>query len=178
MLNKPAIIECPRIILKSITPDDKQTAIVLLQNKEISKTYMMPDFKNEEAVAKLFGSFMRLSEEPSRFVYGIYFDNKLIGFLNETGKDDKDMELGYMLDPEYWGRGFATEALENCIKVLFDMGYESVTTGYFEENVASKRVMQKCSMIPLEKEESIEYRGVVHRCLYYRIYNPRYSLSK
>ena len=40
---------------------------------------------------------------------------------------------------------------------------------FFEENIASKRVMEKCGMIPIGKEEYIEYRGVVHRCVYYSI---------
>lgn len=52
---------------------------------------------------------------------------------------------------------------------LFQMGYKQVITGAFEENIASRRVMEKCGMILTESEEKIEYRGKVHRCVYYLI---------
>ena len=167
---KPATIQASQITLKAVFPKDKDLALPLLQNKEIAKTYMMPDFKDEEAVVKLFEAFRRLSEDPDRFVYGIYFEDRLVGFLNETGKTEEDLELGYFIDPAYWNRGFATEALKGSIGALFLMGYSSVTAAFFEENIASKRVMEKCGMAPLGKEEFIEYRGVKHRCVYYRIH--------
>ena len=46
------------------------------------------------------------------------------------------------------------------------MGYSRVIAGHFEENPASRRVMEKCGMGPMDREENIEYRGVPHRCLY------------
>lgn len=169
MKNKPTTIICPHIVLKSISDEDKQAAALLLENKLIAKTYMMPDFKDSEAVIKLFNSFMRLSHDATRFVYGIYFENTLIGFLNETCKTDDDIELGYVIAPDHWSKGFATEALGASINALFDMGYSSVTCGFFEENIPSKRVMEKCGMEKIDKEEYIEYRGASHRCIYYRI---------
>ena len=49
------------------------------------------------------------------------------------------------------------------------MGFDCVRTGYFEENTASGRVMQKCGMHKIDLEEEIEYRGISHHCLYYEI---------
>ena len=54
---KPATIQASQITLKAVFPKDKDLALPLLQNKEIAKTYMMPDFKDEEAVIKLFEAF-------------------------------------------------------------------------------------------------------------------------
>ena len=49
------------------------------------------------------------------------------------------------------------------------MGFEHVKAGFFEENMASCRVMEKCGMTKLDVEDDIEYRGVMHHCLYYGI---------
>ena len=47
------------------------------------------------------------------------------------------------------------------------MGFRKVKAGYFEENVASRRVMEKCGMKQLSYTDEIEYRGIVHKCFYY-----------
>lgn len=47
------------------------------------------------------------------------------------------------------------------------MGFRKVKAGYFEENEASRRVMEKCGMKQLSYTDEIEYRGITHKCLYY-----------
>lgn len=167
--NKPALISTSRLCLRALTTDDKENVCAILKNEQIAKTYMMPDFENEEAVIKLFEAFLRLSQAPDRFVYGIALDGKIIGLLNETAKSEDEMELGYLIHPDHWGRGYATEALGACIKALFDMGYQRVAAGYFEENIASGRVMEKCGMVATGGTEEIEYRGKKHRVILCRI---------
>lgn len=66
----------------------------------------------------------------------------------------------------------ATEAVSACIDELFRIGLQKVTAGFFEENNASRRVMEKCGMHKLKKEDDIEYGGILHHCLYYGIENP------
>jgi RimJ/RimL family protein N-acetyltransferase len=55
-----------------------------------------------------------------------------------------DPEVGWGLDPDWWGRGFATEAGDACVRWAFHHleinRLVSITT---PENVASRRVMQK-----------------------------------
>ena len=53
------------------------------------------------------------------------------------------------------------------IQKMFEIGYEEVLTGAFEENISSQRVMQKSGMTLLNLREEIEYRGKVHQCVYY-----------
>jgi len=76
-----------------------------------------------------------------------------------------------VIHPDYQNRGFATEALTASIQELFRLGYSRVRAGYFAENPASGRVMEKSGMHPISKMDTIEYRGNVHRCLYYEIEN-------
>ena len=45
----------------------------------------------------------------------------------------------------------------------------SVRCGAFPENTASIRVMEKAGMVREDFTEDIEYRGIMHHCVYYSI---------
>lgn len=75
------------------------------------------------------------------------------------------------MHPNYWNKGYATEALKVAIKELFRIGYKTVVAGHFVENLASGKVMQKSGMVRINRQEVIEYQGVKHPCIYYAITN-------
>ena len=90
--------------------------------------------------------------------------------MNDCEIKDDAIEIGYVITPAHQGKGFATEAVEACIEELFRMGFAHIRAGFFECNVASCRVMEKCGMHRIELEEDIEYKGVLHHCFYYEIH--------
>ena len=47
------------------------------------------------------------------------------------------------------------------------MGFKRLTAGYFIENKASQRVMEKAGMTKTDIKEEIQYRGISHNCEYY-----------
>ena len=141
----------------------------ILYNEDIKKTYMIPDFDCPEQAEALFQKMMALSRSEERFEYGIYLDHTLIGFVNDCEIKGGTIELGNVIAPGYQGKGFATEAVKACIDELFAMGFQQVKAGFFEENIASCRVMQKCGMVKMDFEEDIEYKGLLRHCLYYAI---------
>ena len=115
----------------------------------------------------LFERLGEFSRSQTRFVYGVFLDGRLIGFWNDCGIEGSEIELGYVIHPDYWGQGYATEVLDAVIRELFRMGYTRVKAGHFVENPASGRVMEKCGMRKLEETIDITYRGAVHRCINY-----------
>ncbi len=55
-----------------------------------------------------------------------------------------DPEVGWALDPSWWGRGIATEAGGASVAWLFaELGYERAVSIATEANVASRNVMRK-----------------------------------
>ena len=130
---------------------------------------MLPDFADRDAAAALFGRLRKLSATAGRYVSGIYYQNHLIGLINETDVQTDTIEMGYALHPDFWGKGFATEALTGAISFLFQQGFAEVLCGAFSENRASMRVMEKSGMHRIEQCDEIEYRGKVHKCVYYSI---------
>ena len=53
--------------------------------------------------------------------------------------------INYALSKEYWGLGYATEAVKCAVKYLFEeMETEILTAFHFPNNNGSKRVIEKC----------------------------------
>ena len=169
MEKKQKVLKTERLVLKSYSDSDKDKMVEMLCNDEIKETFMIPDFETKEEAESLFFKLKEFSLSDSHFEYGIYLNDSLIGFLNDCEINGTTIEVGYVVSPEHKGNGYASEALKAAIDELFRMGYEHVTAGFFEENTASRRVMEKCGMHPLDSEDYEEYRGKLHRCLYYGI---------
>lgn len=55
-----------------------------------------------------------------------------------------DPEVGWALDPSFWGRGIATEAGAAAVAWAFgDLGFERIVSITTEANLASRNVMRK-----------------------------------
>lgn len=166
-------IKTGRLVLSPIREEDKDGLIRIITDGEVCKTYMVPEDLTEERKNTLFSRYRELSNSDGRFAYGIYKDNAMIGVIHEVCTDENGIELGYVIDPEEKGKGYATEALSAAIKELFSKGYKAVIAGAFEENKASIRVMEKCGMKRTGLTEDIVYRGITHKCIYLKIENER-----
>ena len=162
-------IKTNRLIIKSLSINDRKEMIDLLNNNEIKKTYMIPDFVNEEESIEYFNKLLNISLNDKHYLNGIYLNNYLIGMINDVYIDNKEIEIGYFINPIYWNKGYATEALKAMIDYLFNIGFKRIVTGYFEENIASSRVMAKSGMKPIDFTDNILYRNKNHKCRYYEI---------
>ena len=73
-------------------------------------------------------------------------------------------ELGYSLNPKFWGHGYATEAA----KAVVDFGFNSlrlkrIEAGTFETNIQSIRVCEKVGFTKegVLKNSYLRYDGIV-----------------
>ncbi len=157
------------ISLRPFCEADAEAITNLLLDEQVKQTYMLPDFTNREAAIPLFLRLAEMSQDPSKYVRAIAVDDSLAGFLNHTEITDTSIELGYVIHPDCQRKGYMTQALSLAIDELFSLRYRQVITGAFSTNAASIRVMEKCGMQKIALTEEIEYRGKVHKCIYYAI---------
>lgn len=167
------MITTERLVLKPYCDKDMDRMIELLTNEKIKETFMIHDFKSRQEAEKMFWKLQENSLSEEHYEFGIYLENELIGFINDVEIEGKKIELGYVIQPDFHNKGYATEVLRAAIKDLFEKGFEEVITGAFVSNIASCRVMEKCGMVRIDKEEDIEYHGKVHHCIYYAIKKNR-----
>lgn len=167
-IKKKAMIQTERLTLKPYSAQDADELLDILTMPEVTDTFMVPEMESrrclEELVQKLI-SFSQV-EDDKHLEYGIYLNGKIIGFINDCGIEDDEIEIGYVVHPRYQGRGYATEAVYAVITELREMGFRKITAGYFAENTASLRVMEKCGMRQTNETEEEEYHGRKHICKY------------
>lgn len=139
------------------------------------------------------------SEDESKYIIKMFINNgdtyaivlksedKVIGGigLHNRKPDDKlcdleQREIGYVLNPDYWGNGYVPEAV-NC---LIDYGFNKldldlIWCGHFDFNNNSKRVNEKCGFkykfTKDERMKLLDNKDV--KTLYYNILKSDY-LSK
>lgn len=59
-----------------------------------------------------------------------------------------EAEIGYWIGVPYWGHGFIPEAVEELLRRCFeDLSCTGVWCGYYDGNVKSKRVQEKCGFV-------------------------------
>jgi len=73
-------------------------------------------------------------------------ESKVIGNLYRTKKDFGEWEIGYVFNPEYWGRGYATEAARALVARLF-------------ETEAARRITAKCDPLNERSWKMLERLG-------------------
>lgn len=161
------MIKTQRLTLKPYEDADQEVMLELLTNEKVKETFMIPDFHSKEEVVALFQKLKDNALSKSHYERGIYLHNTLIGFINDVEIKGNKIELGYVIHPTHHNKGYATEALDAAIGDLLQKGFSEVIAGTFEKNIASYRVMEKCGMSRIDREEDIEYKGVLYHCIYY-----------
>ena len=69
--------------------------------------------------------------------------------LRRTSREHATGELGYVLHPDHYGRGYATEAGAALLRLGFeDLAMHRIVASADARNVASIRVMQRLGMRP------------------------------
>jgi RimJ/RimL family protein N-acetyltransferase len=70
------------------------------------------------------------------------------GGLFRSPRERGEIEVGYVILPADWGRGYATEIAEASLRIGFDrLGLKRIIGMTKIENAVSRRVLEKCGML-------------------------------
>ena len=72
---------------------------------------------------------------------------RIIGSIG-LGLNDGEIELGYWIARDHWGRGYATEAARAVLRLAGILGHRRITAGHFTDNPSSGRVLRKVGFEP------------------------------
>lgn len=167
-IRKKPRIQTERLTIQPYSQQDADTLVDLLTDPAVTSTFMVPEMGSRSEAEELVRKLIVFSQpnDPKHLEYGIYRNGNMIGFVNDCGIEGDEIEIGYVIHPRYQGCGYATEAVRAVIAELREMGFRKITAGYFSENTASLRVMEKCGMRQTDITEEEEYRGKKHLCRY------------
>lgn len=84
-------------------------------------------------------------QSGSAFLVFLQETDTLIGCCGSGPVDDKDeIDFGYWIGENYWGKGFATEAGQAVLDHVFEKdNFDLITTDCQIDNAASLRVLEK-----------------------------------
>ncbi|MGE5399441.1 MAG: GNAT family N-acetyltransferase [Ignavibacteriales bacterium] len=107
--------------------------------------------------------------------FAIEVDGRAVGGIGFLLNDDVhriQVEMGYWLGEEFWGRGIMTEALKAVTKYAFNnFEIKRIYAGLFEWNKASARVLEKAGYeLECRQRKSVIKNGVIcDQLVYVRI---------
>lgn len=89
---------------------------------------------------------------PETYAVCLKKDNKAIGsiglLIGEKSNIDipsDEAEIGYWIGGPFWGQGLIPEAVRKLMRYAFeDLQIKKLWCGYFDGNIKSKRVQEKC----------------------------------
>lgn len=86
--------------------------------------------------------------ERSRTFVIEHEDHGTVGVIGLFEADDPAPEVGYWIGRPFWGRGYATEALEGALGWAGrEWKRRALTSGHFTDNPASGRVLEKAGFL-------------------------------
>ena len=136
--------ETDRLIIDDIKPEDKENYFInISHDKKVLQTFVC-EYREDINTFDFDGYVGR----KDIFAIREKLSNNLIGIFVECEVDREagSLEIGYGLGSKYWGRGYMTEVVGAMLEYYFKSGYKTVYASFFPENLASKRVMEKCGM--------------------------------
>jgi RimJ/RimL family protein N-acetyltransferase len=149
------MLETTRLILRPFREKDLDVLAELMANPDFMR-FSLGVFSREQT-ASFLEKVIHWDRRglPSQFAAIHRDDNRLIGycgFFHQQVDGTNEIEIGYRLHPDYWGRGLATEAARAVRDHAFaDLKLPRVISLIHPENVPSRRVAEKNGM-KLEKQ--------------------------
>ena len=83
----------------------------------------------------------------------------MIGTASNLNLPDTEGEIGYWIGVPFWGQGFIPEAVKELLCHGFeDLKLNKIWCGYFDKNIKSKRVQEKCGFIYHHTNKDIDWK--------------------
>lgn len=154
MLNGPkdkAFINTKRMVLRPVETADESVLIKLWMDKDVRK-YLGGTISRTKAVQRV----KEYTGKEGFFCVTERESGKIIGLCSLDKYRTGDIEVSYQFFPEYWGKGFAGEAIKYVIAWGFkNMDLDHIIAVTQKKNVRSRNLLKKLGMI--EVDEFIEF---------------------
>jgi len=147
------MIETDRLTLRPLAHDDLPAFALFLGDPRATAGLHTPDPQvDPDAVARLLDRWVEQAEMYTLIVKATGETAGFVGFVPSEMEWGPELELGWLVLPSHWGRGYATEAA----KALRRLKRQRIISLIRTDNKASENVATKLGS---SKEREIEYHG-------------------
>ncbi|MCL2489477.1 MAG: GNAT family N-acetyltransferase [Propionibacteriaceae bacterium] len=144
-------LKTDRLLLRRFTVDDTDAMFAnWASDPKVTEFLKWPAYTDTAPLREYLAGAVASYESDQTYLWGIELaDGTLIGSIvaKSEHEDIEAKEVGYSFGRQWWGQGYATEALGAVISYLIDhVGVNRVEAVHDPDNPASGRVMAKCGM--------------------------------
>lgn len=133
------IAETDRLILRRYKKSDLSDLYEYLSDKEVVKFEPYKPMNMQDAENSLD---WRISTDEMVAVE-LKSNHKMIGNVYLGKRDFDALEIGYVFNQKYWGKGYAKESCMELIKLAFSDGIHRIYAECDPQNTSSWRLLEK-----------------------------------
>ena len=142
-------IETRRLTLRAPAPGDETRLAALMADYDIAKmTSLVPHpYQLSDAVGFIERAQAKDPRTDLSFLLE-HEDDGVVGGLSFFTRPGEPLEVGYWVGRDWWGRGFASEALQGALAwTRHEWKKRFVVAGHFSDNPASGTVLCKAGFL-------------------------------
>jgi ribosomal-protein-alanine N-acetyltransferase len=139
-------LETERLILRRYNEKDIDTFYDIIHDDRLQNYISFPNLTKEQEMKYIKDCISRVEDDAcEKWSIVLKSTNKSIGNIsvNDIIKKHNYCDVGYVIQYDHWGYGYAAEALKAVSDYLLDSGYYLVECTCNELNKQSSRVMEK-----------------------------------
>ena len=140
----------PRLLLREAYHDDAQIMYTLLQDPDVTVTLVtIPDAPTLGHIQTMIAYGQECFEHWGDLMFSVLrqSDHRFLGSVSLAVTPDHDRgTLRYWFGKDYWGYGYATEAVSAVVRCGFEQGLNKITARCIAWNNASVEVLLNIRM--------------------------------
>ncbi|MBS0480611.1 MAG: GNAT family N-acetyltransferase [Proteobacteria bacterium] len=142
-------IRSERLFLRPGWPEDWEELLAQIGDERVVKNLARAPWPYTPDDARHFASQPQDSRCP-HFLITLPTSAEPARIIGSAGlaHDGVDVQLGYWIARDHWGKGFATEAARAVLRLARTLGHRKLVAKHFTSNQASGRVLRKIGFRP------------------------------
>lgn len=150
----------PRLLLRPGWPEDAGALFNAINDEAIVRNLASAPWPYRLNDARKFLSLPTDPDSPRWLIFNRTADSpRLAGCIGIDTQDNGDVELGYWISRQHWGRGYATEAGRAVLENARTLGHKRLVASHFVDNPVSGTVLHKLGFKPTGQTVGIFSRG-------------------
>lgn len=160
-----------RLSFREFKEDEFNLFYSLFSNEQVMKYTLLGRYSCEEELQPYFQKVLKnnkTTQNRKAYEFAVFLssDESFIGMADIEIIIQNDYggcgEIGYLLLPDFWGRGYATEIASKLLEISFmDIKLHKVSASCNVNNVQSKKVMEKVGMVKEGEIRKVRFKNGV-----------------
>jgi [ribosomal protein S5]-alanine N-acetyltransferase len=145
LLRRPSAADAPAIYVRYSSDLQATRWLNWPRHRQIEETLRFVDWSHQQWAQWPAGPLLIFERDPLS-----QREARLAGATGLSFDSPHEATVGYVLAPDCWGRGYATEALRAMVVLARQLGVRRLSALCHAEHTASAHVLEKCEFTQVD----------------------------